>query len=110
LLCIEMPAALLHFGVVILIQIGVERNKRVVEKIALDPDPRRVAQDLVAGNHCLIDASEHRYRGGYWGWQGTRRCTRPRYGRTSQHSAAREFINYVTHETASMAPLGFGCA
>jgi len=49
LLCIEIPAALRHFRVVILIQIGVERNERVIEKIALDPDPRGVAQDLVAG-------------------------------------------------------------
>jgi len=47
--CIEMPAALRHFRFVILIQIGVERNERVIEKFALDPDPRGVAQDLVAG-------------------------------------------------------------
>jgi hypothetical protein len=45
----EIPAALRQFRVVILIQIGVERNERVIEKIALDPDPRGVAQDLVAG-------------------------------------------------------------
>jgi hypothetical protein len=44
-----MPAALRYFRVVILIQIGVEGNERVIEKIALDPDPRGVAQDLVAG-------------------------------------------------------------
>jgi hypothetical protein len=37
LLCIEIPAALRHFRVDILIQIRVERNERV---IALDPDPR----------------------------------------------------------------------
>jgi hypothetical protein len=47
LLCIEIPAALRHFRVVILIQIGVERNERVIEKIALDPDSRRTR--LVAG-------------------------------------------------------------
>jgi hypothetical protein len=33
--------------VVILIQIGAERNERVIEKIALDPDQGGVAQDLV---------------------------------------------------------------
>jgi hypothetical protein len=44
-----MPAALRYFRFVILIQIGVERNERVIEKIALGPDPRGVAQDLVAG-------------------------------------------------------------
>jgi hypothetical protein len=36
-----MPAALRHFQVGILIQIGGERNERVIERIALDPDPRR---------------------------------------------------------------------
>ena len=41
-----MPAALRHFRVVILTQIGVERNERVIEKIALDPDPRGVAGHL----------------------------------------------------------------
>jgi hypothetical protein len=44
-----MPAALRYFRVVILIQIGVKRNERVIEKIALNPNPRGVAQDLVAG-------------------------------------------------------------
>ncbi len=44
-----MPAAPRYFRINILIQIGVEHNERVIEKIALDPDPRGVAQDLVAG-------------------------------------------------------------
>jgi hypothetical protein len=44
-----MPAGPRYFRVIILIQIGVERNERVIEKIAVDPDPRGVAQDLVAG-------------------------------------------------------------
>jgi hypothetical protein len=43
-----MSAVPRHFWVVILM-IGVERNERVVEKIALVCAPRRVAQDLVAG-------------------------------------------------------------
>jgi hypothetical protein len=43
LLCIEIPAALRHFQVDILIQIGVERNERLIEKSALEPDPRGVA-------------------------------------------------------------------
>jgi hypothetical protein len=34
--------SLRRFRVVILIQIGVERNKRVIEKIALVPDPAPV--------------------------------------------------------------------
>jgi hypothetical protein len=57
LLCIEIPAALRHFRVVILIQIGVERNERVIEKIALDPDPRGVAQRLGCRDGYLIDAT-----------------------------------------------------
>ena len=36
-----MPAALRQFPVAILTQIGVERNERVIERIALDPDPSR---------------------------------------------------------------------
>ena len=50
-----MPAALRHFRVVILIQIGVERNERVIEKIALDPDPRRTR--LGCRDSYLIDAT-----------------------------------------------------
>jgi hypothetical protein len=37
-----MPAALRHLRVAILIQIGVEWNERLMEKTALDPDPRGV--------------------------------------------------------------------
>ena len=55
MLCIEIPAALHHFRVVILIQIGVERNERVIEKIALDPDPRRTR--LGCRDNYLIDAT-----------------------------------------------------
>jgi hypothetical protein len=54
LLCIEIPAALRHFRVVILIQIGVERNERVIEKIALDPDSPRTR--LGCRDSYLIDA------------------------------------------------------
>jgi len=54
LLCIEIPAALRYFRVVILIQIGVERNERVIEKI-LTPDPRRTS--LGCRDSCLIDAT-----------------------------------------------------
>ena len=50
-----MPAALRHFRVVILTQIGVERNERVIEKIALDPDPRRTR--LGRRDSYLIDAT-----------------------------------------------------
>ncbi len=50
-----MPAALRHFRVVILTQIGVERNERVIEKIALDPDPRRTR--LGCRDSYLIDAT-----------------------------------------------------
>ena len=50
-----MPAALRHFRVVILTQIGVERNERVIEKIALDPDPRR--SRLGCRDSYLIDAT-----------------------------------------------------
>jgi hypothetical protein len=55
LLCIEIPAAPRHFRVVILIQIGVERNERVIEKIALDPDSRRTR--LGCRGSYLIDAT-----------------------------------------------------
>jgi hypothetical protein len=55
LLCIEIPAALRHFRVVILIQIGVERNERVIERIALDPDPRRTR--LGCRDNYFIDAT-----------------------------------------------------
>ena len=40
-----MPAALRQFRIAILIQIGVERNERVIERSALDPDPRRTRLD-----------------------------------------------------------------
>jgi hypothetical protein len=50
-----MPAALRQFRVVILTQIGVERNERVIEKIALDPDPRRTR--LGCRDSYLIDAT-----------------------------------------------------
>jgi hypothetical protein len=43
-----MPAVPRHFWVAILIQIGVEWNERLMEKIALDPDPRGVARRLLA--------------------------------------------------------------
>jgi len=51
-----MPAALRHFRVAILIQIGVERNERVIERIALDPDPRRTR--LGCRDSYFIDATE----------------------------------------------------
>jgi hypothetical protein len=51
-----MPAALRHFRVAILIEIGVERNKRVIERIALDPDPRRTR--LGCRDSYFIDATE----------------------------------------------------
>ena len=51
-----MPAALRHFRVAILIQIGVERNERVIERIALDPDPRRTR--LGCRDRYFIDATE----------------------------------------------------
>jgi hypothetical protein len=44
-----MPAALRHFRFVILIQIGVERNERVIQKSRLLPDARRGAQDRLPG-------------------------------------------------------------
>jgi hypothetical protein len=50
-----MPAALRHFRVAILIQIGVERNERVIERIALDPDPRRTR--LGCRDNYFIDAT-----------------------------------------------------
>jgi len=77
LLCIEMPAALRYFRVVILIQIGVERNERVVEKIAPDPDPSGVAQDLVAGTTTSLTRPECRSTGSYQGWQGSTQTRRP---------------------------------
>jgi len=51
-----MPAALRHFQVGILIQIGGERNERVIERIALDPDPRRTR--LGCRDSWFIDATE----------------------------------------------------
>ncbi len=62
MLCIELPATLRYFRVVILIQIGVERNERVIEKIALDPDLRGVAQD---GAHLAYDLGDERGTGGH---------------------------------------------
>jgi hypothetical protein len=50
-----MPAALRYFGVVILTQIGIERNERVIEKLTLDPDPRRTR--LGCRDSYLIDAT-----------------------------------------------------
>ena len=50
-----MPAALRHFRVAILIQIGVERNERVIERIALDPDPHRTR--LGCRDSYFIDAT-----------------------------------------------------
>jgi hypothetical protein len=41
--------SLRRFWGVILIQIGLERNESVIEKIALVPDPLRVAQDGLPG-------------------------------------------------------------
>jgi hypothetical protein len=51
-----MPAALRLLGVAILIQIGVEWNERLMEKIALDPDPRGVARRLLAETAGSSDA------------------------------------------------------
>jgi hypothetical protein len=64
-----MPAALRHFRVVILIQIGVERNERVIEKIALDPDPRRTR--LGCRDSYLIDATGVPFQRQLPGWQGS---------------------------------------
>ena len=50
-----MPAALRQFLVAILIQIGVERNERGIEGIALDPDLRRTR--LGYRDSYFIDAS-----------------------------------------------------
>jgi hypothetical protein len=50
-----MPAALRQFLVAILIQIRVERNERGIERIALDPDPRRTR--LGYRDSYFIDAS-----------------------------------------------------
>ena len=50
-----MPAALRHFRVAILIQISVEWNERVIERIALDPDPRRTR--LGCRDSYFIDAT-----------------------------------------------------
>ncbi|HEV7441667.1 MAG TPA: hypothetical protein VGO18_03670, partial [Steroidobacteraceae bacterium] len=51
-----MPAVPRHFWIAILIQIGVEWNGRVIEKIALDPDPRGVARRLLAETAGSSDA------------------------------------------------------
>jgi hypothetical protein len=66
LLCIEIPAALRHFRVDILIQIRVERNERVIE---LDPDPRGVPCrpiPAIPGLDPFAAVANDRYSASHW--------------------------------------------